>query len=153
MPIPSPQMAHSRDQRGACPGLHWGVIDERRGGDDERAGIDSSDEDETSSVEASVGSNSPVGEEEERRGRAAALRNASGPSSKSSTARTEGAVEKGAGLWTIRLGRKKVKEEMRWNRRQEGGYSKRRTSMSLLTAAEEERCSLPPALDIDYPAW
>ena len=60
--------------------------------------IDSSGEDETSSVKASVGSNSPVGEEEERRGSAAALRNVSGPNNKSSTARTEGTVEKGAGM-------------------------------------------------------
>ena len=60
--------------------------------------IDSFDEDETSSVEASVGSNSPVGEGEERRGRASALRNGSGPSSKSTTARTEETVEKGAGM-------------------------------------------------------
>ena len=35
---------------------------------DERAVIDSSDEDETSSAEESVGSNSPVSEEEGRRG-------------------------------------------------------------------------------------
>jgi len=42
-----------------------------------------------------------VGEEEERRGRAAALRNGSGPSSKSSTPRTEGTVEKGAGMIKI----------------------------------------------------
>jgi len=35
--------------------------------------IDSSDKGETSSAEESVGSNSPVSEEKERRGRAAAL--------------------------------------------------------------------------------
>ncbi|PUU80194.1 hypothetical protein B9Z19DRAFT_1063644 [Tuber borchii] len=99
---------------GACPGWHRGVIDERRGGVNERAVIDSSDEDGTSSVEASVGSNSPVGEEEERRGSAAALRNGSGPSSKSSTARTEGTVEKGAGLWAIPLGAEYVEDKYKF---------------------------------------
>jgi len=60
--------------------------------------IDSSDEDDDSSAEESVGSNSPVSEEEGRGGRASALRNASGTSSKSSTARTEGRVDKGTGM-------------------------------------------------------
>jgi len=60
--------------------------------------IDSSDEDDDSSAEESVGSNSPVSEEEGRGGRAFALRNASGTSSKSSTARTEGRVDKGTGM-------------------------------------------------------
>ena len=65
---------------------------------DERAVIDSSDEDQTSSAEESVGSNSPVSEEEGRRGRAAARRNGSGPSSTSNTTGTEEAVEKGPGM-------------------------------------------------------
>jgi len=60
--------------------------------------IDSSDEGEHSSAEESVGSNSPVSEEAERRGRAAALRNGSSPSSKSSTARMEETVEKDPGM-------------------------------------------------------
>ena len=65
---------------------------------DERLVIDSSDEDETSSAEESVGSNSPVSEGEERRGRAAARRNGSGPSSTSNTTGMEEAVEKGPGM-------------------------------------------------------
>ena len=60
--------------------------------------VDSSDEGEDSSAEESVGSNSPVSEKEERGGRAAALRNGSGPSSKSSTARTAETAEKGPGI-------------------------------------------------------
>ncbi|PUU82669.1 hypothetical protein B9Z19DRAFT_1061566 [Tuber borchii] len=72
-----------------CPPRTMGDVDEC-------AVIDPSDEDETSSVEESVGSNSPVSEEEERR--AAALRNGSGPISKSSTARIEETVEEGPGM-------------------------------------------------------
>jgi len=63
--------------------------------------VNSPDEGEDISADESVGSNSPVSEEEKRGVRAAALRNASGPSSKSSTARTEETVEKGPG--TIKL--------------------------------------------------
>jgi len=64
-------------------------------------GSSDADEDSTSSAEESVGSNSPVSEVEGRGGRTAALRNASGTSSKSSTARTEVTVEKDPGM--IRL--------------------------------------------------
>ena len=60
--------------------------------------IDSSDEDETNSVKESVGSNSPVSEEEERGGRAAALRNGSRSSSNSNRVRTEETVEEGLGM-------------------------------------------------------
>jgi len=81
---------------GLAPGFVGSQGD--NGGVNGCAVIDSSYEDETSSVEPSVGSNSPVGEEEERRGSAAALRNGSGRNSKSSTARTKGTVEKGAGM-------------------------------------------------------
>ena len=59
--------------------------------------VGSSDEGEDSSAEESVGSNSPVSDEEERRGAAATFRNGSGPSSKGSTARTE-ETEKGPGM-------------------------------------------------------
>ncbi|PUU73574.1 hypothetical protein B9Z19DRAFT_1134947 [Tuber borchii] len=89
----------------------------------ERAATDSSDEGETSSAEESAGANSPVSEEEEKRWRAAADRNGSGPSSKSSAVRTEETVEKGQDA-TKRV------------------INMRRISVGLLAAAEEERmCS------------
>ena len=60
--------------------------------------VDSSDEDEDSSAEEHLGLNSLMSEEVGRGVRAAALRNCSGHSSASSTARTEETVEKGPGM-------------------------------------------------------
>ena len=60
--------------------------------------IDSSDEDKDSSAEESVESNSLVSKEVGRGGRAAALRNPSGTSSKSSTVRMEETVENGLSM-------------------------------------------------------
>ncbi|RPB04035.1 hypothetical protein L873DRAFT_1800046 [Choiromyces venosus 120613-1] len=113
---------------------------------DEHAVIDSSDEDETSSAEESVGSNSPVSEEEEKRGRAAARRNGSRSSSKNSTTGTEETVEKGPGMIKsmIRIvgdsgGSERKKKKGSGIDARKGTLSMRRTSMSLLAAAEEER--------------
>jgi nucleotide-binding universal stress UspA family protein len=109
--------------------------------------IDSSDEDETSSAEESVGSNSPVSEEEERRGRASARGNGSGPNGKNGTAGTEGIIGKGPGMIKSMIkivgdsgggGSKKKKKGGGIDARK-GTASMRRTSMSLLAAAEEER--------------
>jgi len=112
---------------------------------DEGVVINSSDEDETSSAEESVGSNLPVSEEEERRGRAAARRNGSGPSSTSNTTGTEEAVEKGPGM--IKSMIKIVGDSGRGgskNKKKAGGIEARkgticmpRTSTNLLAAAEE----------------
>ena len=147
-PITTFEGEHVRAGTGESLTSEGGVRLQKDYGDvDERAVIDSSDEDETSSAEESVGSNSPVSEEEERRGRAAARRNGSRSSSKGSTAGAEGAVEKGPGMIKsmIRIvgdsgggGSKKKKKGGGIDARK-GTISMRRTSMSLLAAAEEER--------------
>ena len=114
---------------------------------DERAVIDSSYEDETSSAEESVGSNSPVSEEAERRGRAAAPRNGSGPSSTSNTNGTEEVVGKGPGMIKSMIkivgdsgsGGSKKKKKGGGIEAMKGTISMPRTRMSLPAAAEEER--------------
>jgi len=147
-PITTFEGEHVRAGTGESLTSEGGVRLQKDYGDvDERAVVDSSDEDETSSTEESVGSNSPVSEEEERRGRAAARRNGSGPSSKGNATGTEETVAKGPGMIKsmIRIvgdsgggGSKKKKKGGGIDARK-GTISMRRTSMSLLAAAEEER--------------
>ena len=114
---------------------------------DEHAVVDSS-EDETSSGE-SIESNSPVSEEEEhRRGRAAARRNTPRGSSQSSIA-SNSSTKGGLIQSMIKIvgdpgggGSKKKKKSGVGIDARKGTFSMRRTSMSMLAAAEEERMIL-----------